>query len=822
MLTCPPAVDRRPACRPRPAGGGAGLRAASRRLCGHHASTRASRARARPAPMPSSSADLRRLRHEPAPAARDRRRARASVVSEQQSQMTESRDGKKLRFEHRSDDRRHGRPACCKGDALLGDDGRGQARFSDPEGQTVALPARHAVPRRHRARDDPPGQGGRRRLRRAVLLRREGEAAAVGQHGDRQGAQAARRREDPRGRASSWPTAARASITAAGFFEAQAKGKEPGRAGLRDEQHHARQRHRALRHPRGERRRHRVPHHAARAAAQAGVQVSGPRSARRMGLTPEQAVDRLEELHAPASNALREALARFTGSGVVPTAQERRGASAIPNCASTGSRPAPCPSPAAPGPSSRRPAATRRRSRSPGFFRHYLLEQLRPLAEEFGARIEVGVSAQEIPYPYVTEAGDEFVHGDLSVAELARHFPTPHAGQCRRRDRRRHLAASQEGEPRPLALFDAVRVDYLAAPAGPLHRHRLADDPALDPAHQLPALRRPVRALGAGGAAQAGRRLRRSWRCRAAPSCGAATTPAMADAAVAAAPWHRFQMPAYHLMRARRQGGITIVNIGVGPSNAKNITDHLAVLRPHCWLMIGHCGGLRQSQTIGDYVLAHGYLRRDRILDDLVPPEVPVPALAEVQVALQEAAGRVTGERGDALKRRLRTGTVVTYDDRNWELRWSQERRRINLSRAIAVDMESATLAPRAIACACPTARCSASPTSRCTARSSCPARPRASTSARSASICSIGLETHRPAARRAGARCIRASCAASTSRRSADGSRTEARAPNLRRPQPGRAAHAARIAVPRRQQPGRDALGLGEDVERHSSGTRS
>ena len=109
--------------------------------------------------------------------------------------------------------------------------------------------------------------------------------------------------------------------------------------------------------------------------------------------------------------------------------------------------------------------------------------------------------------------------------------------------------------------------------------------------------------------------------------------------------------------------------------------------------MIGHCGGLRQSQTIGDYVLAHGYLRRDRILDDLVPTEMPVPALAEVQVALQEAAARVTGERGDALKRRLRTGTVVSYDDRNWELRWTQERRRINLGRAIAVDMESGTLA---------------------------------------------------------------------------------------------------------------------------------
>jgi len=109
--------------------------------------------------------------------------------------------------------------------------------------------------------------------------------------------------------------------------------------------------------------------------------------------------------------------------------------------------------------------------------------------------------------------------------------------------------------------------------------------------------------------------------------------------------------------------------------------------------MIGHCGGLRESQSIGDYVLAHGYLRQDRILDSLVPPDIPIPALAEVQVALQEAAAQVTGQSANELKGRLRTGTVVTNDDRNWELRFTQERRRINLSRAIAVDMESGTIA---------------------------------------------------------------------------------------------------------------------------------
>jgi hypothetical protein len=56
------------------------------------------------------------------------------------------------------------------------------------------------------------------------------------------------------------------------------------------------------------------------------------------------------------------------------------------------------------------------------------------------------------------------------------------------------------------------------------------------------------------------------------------------------------QMPAYHLMRADRSG-ITMVNIGVGPANAKTITDHIAVLRPHAWMMLGHCAGLRNTSS---------------------------------------------------------------------------------------------------------------------------------------------------------------------------------------------------------------------------------
>ena len=153
------------------------------------------------------------------------------------------------------------------------------------------------------------------------------------------------------------------------------------------------------------------------------------------------------------------------------------------------------------------------------------------------------------------------------------------------------------------------------------------------------------------------------------------------------------QMPSYHLKREGGQG-ITLVNIGVGPSNAKTATDHIAVLRPHAWLMLGHCAGLRNSQRLGDFVLAHAYLREDHVLDDDLPVWVPIPALAEIQIALERAVAEVTELEGYDLKRIMRTGTVATIDNRNWELRdQSGPVQRLSQSRAIALDMESATIA---------------------------------------------------------------------------------------------------------------------------------
>jgi AMP nucleosidase len=402
--------------------------------------------------------------------------------------------------------------------------------------------------------------------------------------------------------------------------------------------------------------------------------------------TPDSAVDRLEELYLQATEALQGALERYLAGGPPPTREERAGF-VYPELAVTYA-------PDHAAPRNRRayakfsqPGVYTTTVTQPGVFRRYLLDQLRPLVSEYDAVIDVRPSTQEIPYPYVLEGVDELAAGGRSPAELARHFPVPLLA----------LVGDEiadgtfEGLPsgaKPLSLFDAVRVDYSLRR---IVHYTGSDWRSVQPWILLTNYHRYVDQFVSWGIEEiaAGRALRLI-----APGGLSVDRTSLEGgvARIAASAWHRYQMPAYHL---ERQGtaGVTLVNIGVGPSNAKNITDHLAVLRPDCWLMVGHCGGLRQAQEIGDYVLAHAYLRRDRILDALVPPEIPIPALAEIQMALQEACAAVTGVQGDTLKHRLRTGTVVTNDDRNWELRYTQEKMLINLSRAIAVDMESGTIA---------------------------------------------------------------------------------------------------------------------------------
>jgi AMP nucleosidase len=328
----------------------------------------------------------------------------------------------------------------------------------------------------------------------------------------------------------------------------------------------------------------------------------------------------------------------------------------------------------------------------PELFAGYYRAQLRLLRQHHGVKFEVGVSREPMPLHF-SFAEHDHVEGTLTAQQrmkLRDLFDLP------------NLAAMDDGiangthetrpgDPWPLALFTAPRVDYSL--------HRLRHYTGTVPEHfqnfvlftnyqfyidEFIALghREMARADSIYDAfVEPGNVV--TMREGLAPPAGPAGTP----------PGRMPQMPAYHLVR-KDHSGITMVNIGVGPSNAKNITDHIAVLRPHAWIMLGHCAGLRTTQQLGDYVLAHGYVREDHVLDEELPLWVPIPPLAEVQVAIEQAVAEITKLEGFDLKRIMRTGTVASTDNRNWELLpHPGPERRFSQSRAIALDMESAAIA---------------------------------------------------------------------------------------------------------------------------------
>ena len=333
----------------------------------------------------------------------------------------------------------------------------------------------------------------------------------------------------------------------------------------------------------------------------------------------------------------------------------------------------------------------------PDLFGDYYLDQFRLLQRNHAVTLEVGTSAQPIPVHF-SFAEHDHIEGSLTAERrlLMRDvFDLP------------DLSAMDDGSangtyepepgvPQPLALFTAPRVDYSL--------HRLRHYTGTAPEHfQNFVLFTNYQfyidefiKLGHQTMADTGS----SYTAFVEPGnviTRRADQPSRPGDELGVAPPRLPQMPAYHLERPDRSG-ITMVNIGVGPSNAKTITDHIAVLRPHAWLMLGHCAGLRNTQQLGDYVLAHGYVREDHVLDEDLPLWVPIPPLAEVQLALEQAVADVTQLQGYELKKIMRTGTVASTDNRNWELlpfrhKDTTPERRFSQSRAVALDMESATIA---------------------------------------------------------------------------------------------------------------------------------
>lgn len=135
------------------------------------------------------------------------------------------------------------------------------------------------------------------------------------------------------------------------------------------------------------------------------------------------------------------------------------------------------------------------------------------------------------------------------------------------------------------------------------------------------------------------------------------------------------QMPAYHIKKPGKKG-ITIINIGVGPSNAKTISDHLAVLRPRFCMMAGHCGSLKKEHEIGDYIIGKDHLMFD--FNDSQTEMHQSSFSHELQSSIFETKTHV--------------GSVVSTSDRNWELRSTKIKKAFQDFDAIGIDMESAML----------------------------------------------------------------------------------------------------------------------------------
>jgi AMP nucleosidase len=129
--------------------------------------------------------------------------------------------------------------------------------------------------------------------------------------------------------------------------------------------------------------------------------------------------------------------------------------------------------------------------------------------------------------------------------------------------------------------------------------------------------------------------------------------------------------------------GLTIINYGIGSSNAATIMDLLTAVSPKGVLFLGKCGGLKKSTELGHFILPIAAIRGEGTSDDYFPPEVP----ALPSFKLHKFVSDKILEHGVD----YRTGVIYTTNRRVWE-HDEDFHKRLKEMTCIGIDMETATL----------------------------------------------------------------------------------------------------------------------------------
>lgn len=139
---------------------------------------------------------------------------------------------------------------------------------------------------------------------------------------------------------------------------------------------------------------------------------------------------------------------------------------------------------------------------------------------------------------------------------------------------------------------------------------------------------------------------------------------------------------------------ITIVNFGMGSAMAATVMDLLSAIRPRAVLFLGKCGGLKKKTLVGDLILPIAAIRGEGTSNEYLNPSIPaLPAFA-----LQRATSSMI------VKHNLDywTGTIYTTNRRVWE-HDTQFKETLRTTRAMGIDMETATIFVVGFANAIPT-----------------------------------------------------------------------------------------------------------------------